>query len=184
MLIARSALEAHLYMDLHPCECGVAEFARQHSLQERAGALVSVYEGACAGCGRQRQFAFEMAEETPPPPPAFGGPTPSRIIDPGQFKAVAARITTRISPEMLRTPAAERRQFRPQAVYALAATEEVLKFFAEGQDRLPAEAFHSELGRAMYDKDPGKFARDLVESDIELKRQILADIDKVSPPLS
>ncbi|MFI8994599.1 hypothetical protein [Streptomyces sp. NPDC053542] len=178
MLIARSALEAHLYMDLHPCECGVADFARQHSLQQRAGALVSVYEGACAGCGRQRQFVFEMAEETPPPPPAFGGPTPSRIIDPGEFQAVANSVSARVGPLLLAAPPAERGEHRAALEYGLAAVEEVIKFFPAGEDRIPAGAFTSERGRALYEKDPEKFSRDLVEDEIAGKRRILASLDQ------
>ncbi|MEU6118437.1 hypothetical protein ABZ840_28295 [Streptomyces sp. NPDC047117] len=182
MLIARSSLEAHLYMDLHPCECGVADFARQHSLQQQGGAMVSVYEGVCAGCGRQRRFVFEMVDELPPPPPAFGGPEPSRIIDPGQFFDVSNRISTRIGPLLLETPEGERRKHRPAVAYSLAAVEEVLKFFPDGQDRIPASAFTSELGKALYAKDPEDFSRDLIEFNIERKRRILAGIDRVSPP--
>ncbi|MFI9030209.1 hypothetical protein [Streptomyces sp. NPDC053560] len=182
MLIARSSLEAHLYMDLHPCECGVADFARQHSLQQQDGAMVSVYEGVCAGCGRQRRFVFKMADELPPPPPAFGGPEPSRIIDPGEFMDVANGIATRVGPLLLATPEEDRRKHRPAVVYSLAAMEEVLKFFPVGQDRIPADVFTSERGRALYDREPGKFSRDLIESNIARKRRMVAGIDRVSPP--
>src|SRR5262245_31108671 len=90
MLVARSAPECRLYMDLHACSCGSVAFESRHSLRVGdTGALVAVYSGTCANCGLPRLFEFELDPRTPPLPPAFGGPEPSRIICPGQFAIVA-----------------------------------------------------------------------------------------------
>ncbi|WP_314221823.1 hypothetical protein [Streptomyces zaehneri] len=182
MLRARSSLEAHLYMDLHPCECGSSDFVRRHRLEQRGDDIVAVYEGPCAQCGRNRNFTFLMAEQIPPPPPAFGGPEPSEIIDPGEFAAVAADVAGRAGLKLLNSPESEHHRQRGAVAYAVAAVEEVQKFIPAGQDAVPASAFTSEVGRARYAKDPGKFRRDILDIELRLTRQILADIDEVSPP--
>ncbi|MFH9550676.1 hypothetical protein [Streptomyces sp. NPDC017435] len=182
MLRARSSLEAHLYMDLHPCECGSSDFDRRHRLEQRGDDIVAVYEGACRACGRNRNFTFLMADEIPPPPPAFGGPAPSEIIDPGEFAAVAADVSGRAGLELLNSPESEHHRQRGAMAYAVAAIEEIQKFIPAGQDAVPESAFTSEAGRVRYQKDPGKFRRDILEIELRLTRQIVADIDAVSPP--
>ena len=182
MLRAHSSLEAHLYMDLHPCECGSSDFDRRHRLEQRGDDIVAVYEGPCARCDRNRLFTFLMAEETPPPPPAFGGPESSEIIDPGEFAAVASDVSRRVGLELLNSPESEHYRHRGAIAYAVAAIEEVQKFIPPGQDAIPASAFTSEAGRARYEMDPGKFSRDILEIELRLTRQILADIDEVGSP--
>ncbi|MET9321370.1 hypothetical protein ABZX75_14465 [Streptomyces sp. NPDC003038] len=169
-------------MDLHPCECGSSDFERRHHLEQHGGDIAAVYEGACGQCGRDRVFTFVMAEEIPPPPPAFGGPEPSQIIDPGEFSEVANRIARRSGLAMLNSPPSEHHKHRGATAYALAAVEEVLKFLPPGQDAIPASAFTSEVGKARYAKDPGKFRRDILEIELRLTRKILANIDRVSTP--
>ncbi|MBB4903038.1 hypothetical protein [Streptomyces griseomycini] len=182
MLIARSAQEAHAYMDLHVCVCGAAGFERQHRLEDRDGVLVSVYEGVCPQCGRTRSFEFTMSEGLPPAPPAFGGPESSRIIDPGEFLWISDRLSTESGLRLLNTPLAQHREVRPAAAYAIAALEEVAKFLPEGADRIPEDRFTSERGREMYEQDPTRFTRKEITAALELKRRILAGIDRFSPP--
>ncbi|MGW7365291.1 hypothetical protein ACWGI8_18070 [Streptomyces sp. NPDC054841] len=184
MLRARSSLEAHLYMDLHPCECGGSDFDRRNRLEQHGDDLVTVYEGTCRKCGRNRLFTFLMADEIPPPPPAFGGPQPSQVIDPGEFAEVADRVSRHAGLEMLNSPESEHHKYRGAMAYALAAVEEVSKFIPPGQDAVPASAFTSAAGKARYERDPGKFRRDILEIEIRLTRKVLADIDEVSTPPS
>ncbi|MFF7359064.1 hypothetical protein ACFZA1_41695 [Streptomyces filipinensis] len=182
MLTARSSSEAHLYMDLHPCTCGSGDFERRHRLEQHGNDLVAVYEGVCRQCGENRRFVFRMAEEIPPPPPAFGGPEPSQIIDPGEFAEVAFRISESAGVQLLNTPESEQHKLRGAVAYSVAAFEEILKFIPPGQDAVPAEAFTSERGRARYQREPGKFARRRLEMNVRLARGVLDDIDEVSPP--
>src|SRR2546421_10305540 len=92
MLVARAAPVCRLYLDLHPCSCGATAFPVRHVLRPGEGdALEAVYEGDCASCELPRRFVFELDPATPPPPPAYGGPQPSRIICPGQFLLGADR---------------------------------------------------------------------------------------------
>ncbi|MFJ2566575.1 hypothetical protein ACIO02_27200 [Streptomyces sp. NPDC087568] len=181
MLIARSTQEAHAYMDLHACACGAAEFERQHRLEDRSGVLVSVYEGVCPQCGRTRSFEFTISEDRQPAPPAFGGPEASRIIDPGEFLWISDRVSAEAGLRLLNTPVAEHREIRPATAYAIAALEEVAKFLPEGADRIPEGRFTSERGREMYQQDPTRFTRKEISAALELKRRILADIDRFSP---
>jgi hypothetical protein len=182
MLIARSMQEAHLYMDLHPCVCGAESFERSHRLEQRDGAMIAVYEGVCPQCGRTRTFEFRMSDELPPAPPAFGGPEPSRIIDPGEFMWISDEVGTDAGLRALNTPPAEQRRHRAGVAYALAALEEVLKFLPEGVDRIPEELFTSERGREVYRKNPSRFGREWLLDSLERKQRILKGIDHFSPP--
>ncbi|MFF9034542.1 hypothetical protein ACF090_03615 [Streptomyces sp. NPDC014892] len=180
MLTARSSAEAHLYMDLHRCECGAGEFDRQHRLELHGDVLVAVYEGVCAQCERTRRFEFRMTEEVPPPPPAFGGAEPSQIIDPGEFEAVAGRLAESTGIQLLNTPTSEHHKLRAAMAYVVAAYEEMLKFLPAGQDSIPASAFVSEVGKARYRRDPGNFDRDILEMNVKDARAVLANIDRHS----
>lgn len=183
MLRARSSLEAHLYMDLHPCECGGSGgFERRHHLEQQGEDLVTVYEGACRACGRDRRFAFVMDEEIPPPPPAYGGDRPSEIIDPGEFADVAFRYGRWASLGALNAPRSERYKYRAAMLTALAAEEEVLKFIPDGQDAVPASAFTSERGRAIYEKDRENFSRDILEIGLAASHRALAAMGGDPPP--
>ncbi|MFF9015967.1 hypothetical protein ACF09C_23755 [Streptomyces sp. NPDC014870] len=166
-------------MDLHPCACGSGDFDRQHRLEQHGDDIVAVYEGACRQCGTTRRFEFRMAEEIPPPPPAFGGAQPSQIIDPGEFAEVAGRISESVGIQLLNSPESEHYKLRDAVAYTVAAYEEMLKFLPSGADSIPASAFTSEVGKARYRREPGNFDRDILEGNVELARAVL---DEVSRP--
>ncbi|MFE1286594.1 hypothetical protein [Streptomyces sp. NPDC058751] len=181
MLIARSTQEAHLYMDLHACACGAEGFESEHRLDERDGVLVAVYEGVCPRCGRARSFEFRLIDELPPAPPAFGGPEPSRIIDPGEFLWVSDQVATDSGLRLLRTPPAERHAQREGSAFALAAVEEVLKFLPRGVDSVPGELFTSERGRAEHDRAPHRFERAALLENVARKRRVLEGAGRTAP---
>ena len=84
-LSARSATEAHLYLDLHPCECGTARPRGIQDLRDAGnGRLTSVHSGTCPGCGRRWSVAFTLPA-SPPPAGCIGDGEASAIIDPGQW---------------------------------------------------------------------------------------------------
>ncbi|MFF4321649.1 hypothetical protein [Streptomyces sp. NPDC001568] len=182
MLIARSSQEAHLYMDLRACVCGATAFDREHRLEDREGVLVSVYEGTCPQCGRTRSYAFTMNDDRPVPPPSFGGPEPSQIIDPGEFLWVHDEVAEESGLRLLNTPRDTHHELRPGTAYALAALEEVAKFLPEGADRIPEDRFTSERGRETYALDPSRFKRKDIEFALGLSRTILAGIEESTPP--
>ncbi|MGW1004938.1 hypothetical protein [Streptomyces sp. NPDC002520] len=182
MLTARSMQEAHLYMDLHACVCGADSFERAHRLEQRDGVMVAVFEGVCGQCGRPRAFDFRMTDDLPPAPPAFGGPEPSHIIDPGEFMWVSDEVGTDAGIRLLNTPPAEHGRYRAAVVYAFAALEEVAKFLPDDADRIPEELFTSDRGRETYRKNPSRFERTRLLDRLERDRRILDGIDHFSPP--
>jgi hypothetical protein len=165
MLVTRSSAESHLYMDLHPCACGETRFDRRQALVDRDGALVSRYAGTCAGCGAERSFEFRLADGPEPfaeDAVAYGGAEPSAILDPGQFLAVADRRASAVPASA--TSAEEQARGRDAMKVAIGALREVLKFIPEGADRVPADAFTSDQGRAVYRREPGRFDRARLEA--------------------
>ena len=157
--LARTNAEAHLYMDLHPCACGERRFARQSSVVTIDGDLASRYTGACARCGTPRVFEFRLPLEIMQPPATgvvYGGPEPSELLDPGEWLSVAddyARsvpVGTKLDGDALRSA-------RQRLAVAIAALDEVRKFAPPGAVEVPPSAFTTPFGRAMWDKEPGRF---------------------------
>ena len=175
MLVARSAAECRLYIDIHPCSCGDNTFDVRHALRTGPdGALIAVYEGLCPRCGLPRRFTFTLDPATPPPPPAFGGPNPSQIICPGQFAVVADVEAGLATLE----PDARRAQSRAAIVRALAAQVEITKFIPAGGSAVPADAFVSDIGRELYAREPGRFDADRLVAVAESYRAILDRYDR------
>jgi hypothetical protein len=173
VLVARSISECHLYMVLHPCErCGEADFPwSRHETGHTDTGLRSVYEGDCPSCGTPRRFVFSV-DGAPVPPPAYGGPEPSQIIDPGEFFAMGERAAAWASAP----PDASREQLadaHAAALDAVAALEEILKFVPPSADAVPVDAFTSETGRAIYAAGPGRFQRDRLAALLASRRQAL-----------
>jgi hypothetical protein len=159
-LPARSATEAQLYLDLHPCECGTARLRSTQDLRAGGnGGLISVYEGACSGCGRQWRVAFSLPASLPAAG-LIGGSEPSQIIDPGEWLWLSDRDASGATgPE---APALLAR--------AAAAVEEAAKFIPLDADRVPGDAFTSALGRVMRDAFPGRFLKTDLDEHARLYR--------------
>ncbi|GLV52650.1 hypothetical protein TBS_32140 [Thermobispora bispora] len=174
VLIARSAAECHLYMDLHPCRCGNLDFEPAHWLELNGEHLVARYEGTCPGCGTKRSFEFVLDPEIPPLPPAFGGDRPSQIIDPGQFLYVSQQLASAVPADPAELgPDEDLWEAKELLRTAIAALEEVLKFIPEGADRVPEEAFTSPEGWLIYQREPGRFRRRRLEAVLAAYRRIL-----------
>jgi hypothetical protein len=181
VLIARSAPECRLFIELHPCVCGAAHATLRHCLRAGAdGALIAVYSGACPLCGLPRLFEFELAPETPPLPPAFGGPAPSQIICPGQFALVADQesASAQLQPEVA---AEDHARDRDAVARALAAQEEIIKFIPAGADAVPARAFTSPEGQALYMRDPARFDEDRLRAVADSYRLTRERYDRSDP---
>jgi hypothetical protein len=171
MQVLRTPAEAYLYFDLNPCECGEQRFTPTHHLEDREGTLVAVYEGTCPRCGRTRRYEFVLDPDEPPPPPAFGGDRPSQLIDPGQFYAVGRAAAARVPVNLDDLPRDRWPTARDDMLLAIAAQQEVAKFVPPGADAVPAEAFTSDLGRAMYAGYPEDFTRAEIEARLRSYRE-------------
>ena len=86
-----TSAEAHIYMDQRPCTCGDIEFDRQSAVMTDGGVLGSRYFGKCRTCGTMREFIFEMPPTLRPigNQVEFGGSDPSRLLDAGEWMAIA-----------------------------------------------------------------------------------------------
>ena len=159
--VARSRDEAHLYLDLHPCdECGSIDTAWDSALVVLDGELTNRYAGTCAGCGTGRRFWFGLPERETMPAgyPTFGGAEPSQLLDAGQWRWVADLTSGEL-------PADDPGEARRSLAIAVAAVEEVVKFIPPGGNDVPQRAFWSEQGRQAYDAEPSRFTLDRLLAD-------------------
>jgi hypothetical protein len=151
--VARTRDEAHLYLDLHPCEeCGSIDVTWDNGLVDFEGELTNRYRGTCPGCGAEREYYFGLPEREVMPVgwPTFGGREPSQLLDAGEWLWVADLTASNV-------PADD--AGRALAI-ATAAVEEVLKFIPPGQDEVPDDAFWSDRGDEVRSAEPSRFRRD------------------------
>lgn len=183
LLLARTNLEAHIYMDMHACECGDGNFDRTNSVIELDGDLASRYVGACRGCSRIREFIFAIPEYPSLPSAnsmSFGDGTPSQLLDAGEWLFVADRYA-QVATTNAEPGSEAARVARQQVATAAAAMDEVLAFVPEGADMVPYESLRTERGREIYDEQPGRFYQDRLEVVRDTYRSIVADLDAATP---
>ena len=163
ILIARSAIECHLYIELHPCSCGELLEPDRHRLQSRESDLVAVYSTRCRRCRTTRHFEFVLDDEIVPLS-KFGGSKPSQIIDAGEFLAVADSAARQVPADGSSLDAGARATARALMDRAVAAIEEVLKFIPPDEESVSPEALSSTRGAAMYREEPGRFRRSRLQA--------------------
>jgi hypothetical protein len=108
------------------------------------------FAGTCPNCGWERECAFRGLPANPQPLrfAGFGGPEPSKLLDAGEWLAVAQDSELdEGSPAPICNP----------LEVAVAAVDEILKFIPEGSDSVPDEAFWTERGRAVRAAEPECF---------------------------
>ncbi|MET8148606.1 hypothetical protein ACIBSW_35235 [Actinoplanes sp. NPDC049668] len=162
--LSRTSAEAHLYLELHSCDCGERSFGPDSAVVVLDdGDLGRRYTGACPRCGRDREFTFRLpADPTPPSATgfSFGGSAPSELIDPGEWLAVSDEYAAQAPAETAGLSADQSRHAGAVLARAVAALDEVLKFIPEGTDAVPPTAFFTDRGREVYQREPGRFRRD------------------------
>ncbi len=178
--LARTSTEAHLYIDLHPCECGEVKFSRESAVIEAGDDLASRYSGTCPNCGTHREFVFRIPQEILFPRPgvvSYGDDTPSELLDPGEWLWVADRYASASPWDTASLDDEARRRARHQVASAAAAMDEVIKFVPADAESVPDDRFRSEHGRAVYSEEPGRFYRDRLEVVRDTYRGIVAELD-------
>jgi hypothetical protein len=164
-------------MDLRPCACGETAFPRSTAIVELGGdELGSRYEGECPACGGAREFLFRLPAEATFPPAGvvvYGDGTPSELLDPGEWLWVADRYAVSVPADTAGLDRAARAQVRVRIAAAAAAMDEVLAFLPAGADAVPADAVRTELGRAVYEEEPGRFDRERLEVVRDTYRALL-----------
>jgi hypothetical protein len=166
-LYMRTSKEAHLYMDQRPCTCGDIAFDRQSAVMTEGAVLCSRYFGKCRTCSTMREFVFELPKVQRPigNELEFGGPDPSRLLDPGEWLAISEHHA-KLNPG---TP--------DDLDIARAALEEVIKFLPDGAECVPDDMFWSDRGRAVRGREPGRFRRDRLAAILEAYCNALAKQD-------
>jgi hypothetical protein len=172
VLIARSSPECHLYIELSPCACGETKLDAKHHLVSFDAGLGAVYDGRCPRCGTERRFEFLLDPEMPPGD-KFGGAKASGIVDPGQYLAVADDASKRVPGDMAGLDDDQRRQVSWWMNRAVNAIEEVLKAIPPDADAVPQDAMFSELGKATYAREPGRFRKIRLEAVLAVYRELL-----------
>lgn len=182
---ARTFDEIHLYLDLRPCICGETQFDDRTSTSVKVdGTAAERISGHCAGCGRQRQFTFEM----PPGTPEISfdirygkGDAPSRLLDPGEWLGVSELYTVAAEEQLRELDPNDDDQIT-RTYYLLssaaAAVDEVIKFLPDGSDEVPEGAFWSQAGRLVFETSPERFGRDrLLEERNDIRARV-ADYER------
>ncbi|MDW5327048.1 hypothetical protein [Plantactinospora sp. KLBMP9567] len=176
--LARTSAEAHLYMELHPCEsCGESSFDPASSVVAAEGELASRYSGTCLSCGAAREFMFRLPGEVLLPDdedPRFGDDRPSELLDAGEWLWLADVLASGMPADPAGPDADGRRSARVDLLSAAAALSEVLKFVPAGADAVPAEALWSGRGHEVYAAEPGRFRRIRLEAVRDTYRDIAA----------
>lgn len=158
--LARTNAEARLYLSLQPCPgCGETRCTFRSAVITVEDILASRYTGECPRCDRSRVYEFRLPGEILPPPAdavRFGADDPSELLDPGVwlwYSDICVKSVPAIpDPSSARTA-------RHALATAIAAVTETLKFLPPDEDRIPASAFTSREGRAVYNREPGRFTR-------------------------
>ncbi|WP_280355370.1 hypothetical protein [Nocardia otitidiscaviarum] len=162
--LARTNAEARLFLDLQPCpECGAGSCLFRSAVVTVDGVLASRYTGDCGQCGAHRVYEFRLPDVVLPPPAdsvRFGAEEPSQLLDPGVWLWYSDMCGRRVPADGAELDGRARRTTRHTLATALAAVDEVLKFLPPNENRVPATAFFSADGRAVYDREPGRFTRE------------------------
>ena len=152
---AHSLTEAYLFLTAMPCPvCGKGPLRAQEpepSQPLEMGASRAV-EAECVACGDVTSWSFRLAAS------AKAGtinPTaePSRILDVAQWIMLSGMIAATASTET------DREQKRRLLIEAAQCLDEALKFYADGNDLPPFEAFFHEGSRLRLRQTPGHFSR-------------------------
>jgi hypothetical protein len=153
--VVRTRDEAHLYLDLRPCDCGSVETRWESGVVAVGATRAAAYSGTCSSCGAEREFVFALPEREVIPEafPTFGGPEPSQLLDAGEWLWVADLTAGNVPPD---DPEAAHRAL----TIARAAVDEVVKFIPDGEDDVPDRAFWSERGARVRAEEPGRFRRE------------------------
>ncbi len=179
--LARTNSEAHVYMDLHPCACGATGHGLRSAVVEVDNDLASRYFGDCESCGTFREFLFRLPDHTVVPHPGtvvYGDGSPSQLLDPGEWLWVADHNANAVPADISTLDAAGSRRARLRLSAAEAAIGEVLAFFAPQETDLDPDAIESDLGKVVYEREPGRFERARLEVVRAAYRELLAELDR------
>ena len=162
---ARTFNEAILFIRLRPCGCGEMEADWQDVALSVSGQPARYFTGACANCGRPREFTVAMpAGAERRDDVVYGdGDEPSQLIDPGEWLGVSDLYGQR-AEEVLTDEQFGGPDDVNVVYFALSARvsalDEILKFMPANADVMPEWLCRSITGRAVFEANPNRFSRD------------------------
>jgi hypothetical protein len=162
---ARTFNEAILFIRLRPCGCGEMEAAWQDVALTLSGQPARYFTGACANCGRSREFTIAMpADADRRDDVVYGtGDEPSQVIDPGEWLGVSDLYGQR-AEEVLTDENFGGPDDVNVVYFALSARvsalDEILKFMPANADVMPEWLCRSITGRTVFEANPNRFSRD------------------------
>lgn len=178
--LARTSIEARLYVDLHPCGCGETAAPQDSALTKTGSSTAGRISGACPRCGTYREFVFRMPEPITPPSVdvvTFGDGTPSELLDPGEWLWVADQYASTSPEDTSGLDPKARRAARQRVAVAVAAVDEALAFVPGTAKKVPSHAFRTDRSRSVYAAEPGRFTRDRLQGIRDTYQEILDKLD-------
>ncbi len=169
MKTVRTPLECRLYIELHPCDCGGAVVDIAHRLVTQNDTLCARYRGRCLSCQKDLEYLFALHSEIAAPT-AFGGTTPSTIIDAGQYMAASERAARQAQ---VGGSSDQQTSARALLTRAIACLDEVIKWIPVGDDQVPMSAFFTSEGQRVYMEDPSRFRRERLLAVLAAYRELL-----------
>lgn len=177
---ARTFNEAILFIRLRPCGCGEMEAEWQDVALSVNGQPVRYFTGACANCGRPREFTIAMpADADRRDDVVYGdGDEPSQVIDPGEWLGVSdlygQRAAEVLTDEHFGGPGDVNVVYFALSA-RVSALDEILKFMPANADAMPEWLCRSITGRAVFEANPNRFSRDALLAE---RAALRANLDR------
>ncbi|MGI5493445.1 hypothetical protein [Microtetraspora malaysiensis] len=170
--LARSLVEAHVYLDLAAGPGGGR--AAEHAV------LSEEEDGWRVTLDNAEVFVPYVAEAEARREDLTFGSGISELIDPGQWVLIAGTYARRALEAALffaADPSSDERYMGIVADWRFAADAvvEALKFVPDDADTLPEASFWTESGREAHEREPARFTRVRMESDLAYYQAALDD---------
>jgi hypothetical protein len=138
--VVRSAEEANLYLEAHPCpRCGCANIDKGAIVESRADQLFVVCDGKCIDCYAPRHVELRLDEAMPPAhtdQTIVLGDGVSQALTAAEFEALAREHEARIERSASSSNPAEHASLSYSLRLALGAVDEALKLGVANQRML------------------------------------------------
>ena len=159
-LPANSLAECYLYLKVTPCSiCRSGATEPGEPVVDHAGRDVRITV-SCGNCGGSVQYRFTTdAVNSPVDPLSAPGPInttskPSQLID------IAQWVTLHGLLREMANASPDRQEARWLAHRAAQCLDEALRFYPDGEELPPADAFYADSSRQAFREHPERFARE------------------------
>jgi hypothetical protein len=184
MLVARTAAEAHLYVDLECEALGEVPIERkQRPASKRNVRQViefTMYEVRCQS-GKLLEFEFSVLPKERPGlrrSVSYGGKEPSQLLDAGDWMLIADRHVGKAPKSVAGMSEKARKLAKEDLQIAIACVDEILKFIRPGETSVSSTTLTGNRGKTYFNKDVRRFRRDQLDGFKSELSSRIARIDK------